>query len=141
MEELTARARASAIVLAAILATLAASPSGAVAHYGSGGFRACGWITLAPQTDWGTNVRAKGTSCRTARRLAWDLHWFWWDRCDRCDPDAERADWAPRDGRVLKLYRCRSRSHDKGLSHTDRRCVPDGASWRSSRKAVVMAAY
>jgi hypothetical protein len=56
-------------LLALVALALLAAPGTAGAHYMPAGMN-CGTITFTPNTDAGaSSIYAKGTSCRTARRI------------------------------------------------------------------------
>jgi hypothetical protein len=103
----------------ALIASLVACCAGATALDAGAHYRAvgkdCGKIVFTPQSDdASTDIRAKGTSCRKARRIvkAW------------------------RRGNKSPLgFRCRARNHDKNtLAHSDVKCTRDG-------KRVTFAAF
>ena len=89
-------------VVAAVALLLAiAAPAGA--HYSNPGAKSCGFIVFTPQTDDGASaIRAKGTSCRTARRIVRAIN---------------RGNDSPLG------FRCRDRGHDAGLAHADVKCT------------------
>lgn len=100
-----------AILATGLVAAVAATAPAAGAHYANPGATECGWVSYQQQTDWGYAVWARGTSCKEARRLAWDF----------------------RDRRygVYKRYRCVRRTRvngdaDSGMAHGDIRCVRRG---------------
>lgn len=97
------------------LALAAAVPAiDADAHYRPLG-KDCGVVVFTPHSDDASSaIRARGTSCRTARRIVKS-----WERGNR---------------RPLG-FRCRSRNHDNhNLAHADVKCTRDG-------KRVTFAAY
>jgi hypothetical protein len=104
------------LILAAAIATCAAVAPAieAGAHYRPVG-KDCGKVVFTPQSDDASSaIRAKGTSCRTARRIvkAW-----------------RRGNRSPLD------FRCRARNHDNNnLAHADVKCTRDG-------KRVTFAAF
>ncbi len=82
-------AKLSGAVLVCVLAGVLAGPAGAAGQSAN-----CGRIVFEPQTDNGAaNIRARGTSCRRARRIVRAVY---------------------NGGRQPFGYRCRSRAHDDG---------------------------
>lgn len=103
----------TALVIALAVALIA--PVQAGAHYANPGAVDCGWVSYKKGTDWGAGSWARGTSCREARRLAWDY----------------------RDRRygVYKRYQCRLRHRRMGhrgywMVHSESRCVKRGSKGR-----------
>src|SRR5215218_9129743 len=80
----------------------AAAPAGA--HYDNVGARDCGVIVFTPQSDDGASaIRARGVSCRTARRIV---------------KAVDRGNKSPLG------FSCKSRGHDPAnfIAHDDFRC-------------------
>jgi hypothetical protein len=95
--------RLLAFALSAAVAALLLS-SVASAHYKPRG-KDCGSIAFTPNSDDGSSeIRAKGTSCRRARKIV--RRW-------------ERGNKSPFG------YTCRDRAHDpaEGLAHSDVKCT------------------
>jgi hypothetical protein len=83
------------------LLALVVAPA-ASAHYPAKG-KDCGSIQFEPQTDHGSSdIRAKRTSCRTARRIVRK-----WDKGNKSPLG----------------FTCRARSHDEQLAHSDVKCT------------------
>ena len=98
-----------------LIVAFAVAAAPASAHYKPRGTD-CGHIVFTPQTDEGSSeIRAKGTSCKTARKLVRAWH---------------RGNKSPLD------FNCRSREHDhpSQLAHNDVLCT------RGERR-VTFAAY
>jgi hypothetical protein len=100
-----------------ILATVVAGAVPAVtadAHYKPVG-KDCGKVVFTPDSDdASSDIRAKGTSCRTARRIV---------------KSYRRGNKSPLG------FRCRARNHDNNnLAHSDVKCTRDG-------KRVTFAAF
>ena len=103
------------IVTAAAVTVVAAVPAvDAGAHYKPAG-KDCGVVVFTPHSDDASSaIRAKGTSCRKARRIVKS-----WERGNK---------------RPLG-FRCRARNHDNdNLAHADVKCTRGG-------KRVTFAAY
>ena len=134
--------RRLSFALAIALTVLALGPATAQAHYSHAGMRDCGFLQINADLFQKVLIHAKGTPCRWAVNLAWDVNWHIWRNCDRYDECSSREvnpEWRADAGGVsLRKYRCESRRdesrrHDE--EHIDRVC------WRrgdARRTKVVM---
>jgi hypothetical protein len=106
--------RRIAVIACVAASTAVAAAVDAGAHYRPVG-KNCGTVVFTPRSDDASSaIRARGTSCRTARRIVKS-----WERGNR---------------RPLG-FRCRARNHDgDNLAHADVKCTRDG-------KRVTFAAY
>jgi hypothetical protein len=102
----------AALIAAALLVAVPVLDAGA--HYKPVG-KDCGVVVFTPQSDdASSDIRARGTSCRTARRIVKS-----WERGNRSP----------------LRFRCRARAHEgNDLAHQDVKCTRTG-------KRVTFAAY